>query len=349
MEALKVAEGAESRASNPVQAGGSPPLRNVHAPLCETLPRWLAAPPERPPEWPAETWALWREAAMVHGVAPLLWLRVSGLEGWADSSCGAWLADQHAWNARRIARLHAELAEVLSLFAEAEVPILPVKGSVLGALHYPDPAARPMADLDLLLREEDSAAGDGLFGRLGYEKTFTGWKHARFSRPGARDIADPHREHPDNPRQLEVHPRCRERVRDEVIDLTDAMWDAARPGALLGVATRLPDPGVHWLYLLVHATHHVLLNTFRLVQLRDLELLAPSVSDPEALLREVEPRATYPALALLERYAPSERGGALLALQRGRLAGDHARWAAWADGLDLFEVCHLNPVPWRAD
>ncbi|HEY0783754.1 MAG TPA: nucleotidyltransferase family protein [Thermoanaerobaculia bacterium] len=318
--------------------------RETYAPLCETLPRWLAEPPAEPPDWPAECWALWRETAQVHGVAPILWLRLRDRDAWADSREGAWLADQHDWNGRRVARLHGELAEVLRLFAAEGVPILPVKGAVLGALRYEDAAARPMADLDLLLREEHSAAGEALFARLGYAKTFTGWKHARFSRPGSDRIVDREREHPDNPRQLEVHPRCRERLRDDVIDLTDAMWSAARPGTLLGEATLLPGDDVHWLYLLVHATHHVLQGNCRLLQLCDLERLAGRLSDPEPLLASVDARATYPAQALLERYAPSERGAALRAVQRERLP---AAYAEWADGLDLFEVCHLHEAPWR--
>ena len=319
--------------------------REVYTPLCETLASWLASPPERPPEWPGETWDAWRQAARVHGVAPLLWLRLRGSPAWAESPAGSWLADQYSWNARRVARLQAELVEVLRAFATAGVPILPVKGAVLAACYYEDAAARPMADLDLVLREECFAAGEELFGGLGYEKVFTGWKHARFVQRGASGIVDPECEHPDNPRQLEVHPHCRERILDEVVDLTDRMWAAARPGELLGVPAWLPDPEVLWLYLLVHATHHVLSNTFRLLQLADLLQLEPLLQQPAASLREVDARATYPVQALLQRYFPSEYRGALLARQRSRVS--HA-FAAWADELDLYEPCHLNPAPWRA-
>jgi hypothetical protein len=311
--------------------------------LCDTLARWAADPsalPSSPPDWPAETWASFREAAQVHGAAPLLWLRVRDLPSWSTAPIGPWLEDQYIWNGRRVDRLQGELAEVLRAFADADVPVLPVKGSVLGATIYEEPAARPMADLDVFLREEHFPAGEELLARIGYEKTFNGWKHARFKKPGSGQVVDREREHPDNPRQLEVHPRCRERILGEVVDLTDRIWAGARRGELFGIPTWLPGPDAAWLHLLIHATHHVMLNNSRLVQLVDLALLTPAVRDPAALLADLDARATYPALALLRRYFAIDLGEAV----RSRVSPG---FAAWADGLDLFSVCYLNHVPWR--
>lgn len=318
------------------------------ASACEDLASWILAPPEHPPELPEEDQECFREAARVHGTAPLLWLRVRDRPAWVESALGAWLADQHLWNGRRVARLQEELREILTAFSTAGVPLLPLKGSVLAALYYEEPAARPMADIDVLLPPEHQEAGEALLAGLGYEKIFSGWKHARFTPPGARpgsqEIVDRTREHPDNPRLLEVHPRCRERLRDEVVDLTDIVLGTARPGPILGVTSLLPDPDAFWLYLLVHGTHHVLLNNFRLIQLVDLVRLEPFLREADQLAETVDPRAVYPALTLLERYFPGERTGALRARLRERLPSGYA---TWADGLDLFTVCHLNPVPWR--
>lgn len=314
------------------------------APACEDLARWIADPPERPPELSEEDQESFREAARVHGAAPLLWLRVRDRPMWAESPLGAWLADQHLWNGRRVARLQGALREILAAFSAAGVPLLPLKGSVLAALYYEDAAARPMADIDVLLPPEHQEAGEALLAGLGYEKIFSGWKHARFARPGSQEIVDRTREHPDNPRLLEVHPRCRERLRDEVVDLTELVLGTARPGEILGVPSLLPGPDAFWLYLLVHGTHHVLLNNFRLIQLVDLVRLEPFLREADALAETVDPRAVYPALALLERYVPSERTGALRDRLRERLPSGYTEWA---DALDLFTVCHLNPVPWR--
>ena len=323
----------------PISRGGGFPD------LCDTLACWIAAPspPPSPPDWPEETWASFRQAAQVHGAAPLLWLRVRALPSWSGAPIGAWLADQYSWNARRVARLQGELAEILQVFAEADVPILPVKGAVLAATVYDDPAARPMADLDVLLREEHFPAGEELLGRIGYAKTFHGWKHARFARPGSGGIVDREREHPDNPRQLEVHPRCRERILGEVVDITDRMWADARRGELLGIPAWLPGADAAWLHLLIHATHHVMMNNFRLVQLLDLARLFPGVRAPGALLAEVDARTTYPSLALLRRYFSRSFAVDLIDAVRPQVPPG---FAAWADGLDLFSICHLNPVPW---
>lgn len=320
----------------------------LFASACEELARWMVDPPERPPERPAEEEERFREAARVHGAAPLLWLRLRDRSTWRESAIGAWLADQHLWNGRRVDRLQGELREILLAFAAAGVPILPLKGSVLASLYYEEPAARPMADLDVLLLSDHQEAGEALLAGLGFEKIFNGWKHARFARPGSGGIADPAREHPDNPRLLEVHPRCRERIRDTVVDLTETLHGTARRGELLGAPSLLPDADAFWLHLLVHATHHVLLNTFRLIQLADLIRLEPFLRRPEELVEAVDPRATYPALALLERYFPGERSGGLRARLRERLARESAGYVSWADGLDLWTVCYLNPAPWRA-
>lgn len=315
---------------------------------CEDLARWIADPPEHPPALSEGEQERFREAAQVHGAAPLLWLRVRDLAAWTESALGAWLADQHLWNGRRVARLQEELREILATFSAAGVPLLPLKGSVLAALYYEEAAARPMADLDVLLPSEHQEAGEALLAGLGYEKIFSGWKHARFippgARPGSQEVVDRTREHPDNPRLLEVHPRCRERLRDEVVDLTEAVLGTARFGPILGTTSLLPDPDAFWLYLLVHGTHHVLLNNFRLIQLVDLVRLEPFLREADALAGTVDPRAVYPALALLERTFPGERTGALRARLRERLPSGYAEWA---DRLDLFTVCHLNPVPWR--
>src|SRR5262249_7792688 len=80
---------------------------------------------------------------------------------------------------------------------------------------------------------------------------------------------------------------------------------------LLGEPAWLPAAPAHWLYLLVHATHHIRINRCRFVQLVDLLLLEPEL--PAAGVVTAEPaaaaaamaRALYPPLALLARYAPA--------------------------------------------
>ncbi|HSL83422.1 MAG TPA: nucleotidyltransferase family protein, partial [Thermoanaerobaculia bacterium] len=145
---------------------------------CEALARGVAGPAGA--GLPARAalngdGAAFRQACQVHGVAPLLHLRLTGQgagDGAAPEDLAAWLAHQYRQNRERIARMLGELGEVLALFDREGVPLMPMKGAVLLPLHYDDPGARPMNDLDLLLPPEHWEAGHELLGRLGYERTF---------------------------------------------------------------------------------------------------------------------------------------------------------------------------------
>jgi hypothetical protein len=330
------------------------------AALCDLLAAWVAAPPARPPLCQEADWRRFRVAAGVHGVAPLLGRRVGGEAGWQGSAAGDWLGDQYAANCRRVERLHLELRAVLARFAAAGVPLMPLKGAVLGVLCYADSGERPMADLDLLVHRHDLDRAVALLGELGYEEVSGGRKHLKLARAAAREIVDAGREHPDNPRWIELHPACCEWLDDEQIELTDCIWATASEAWLLGEPAWLPGPSAHWIYLLVHGSHHILINRFRLVQLLDLLRLEPHLpagDAPDGLLTTLASpevpaailRAVYPPLALLERYFPADaadasgRGG-LRRDMRERLAPG---FAAWADDLDLYHACYLHPAPWR--
>ncbi len=366
-------------------AGGEPPPGAAGdagrlAWMCERLAVWVVAPPPQPPPaWPAAAWEDFRAATQVHGVGPLLGRRLGDRQPWSQAA--AWLGAEHAANRLRVERLHQDLRAILARFAAADVPLMPLKGAVLGPLYYSDPAERPMADLDLLVRAETLAQSAQLLVDIGYEVVFEGRKHVKLAPRGGRrrpvsdaggasdgDVGadaggspgpgpgdhEAAGEHPDNPRWVELHPACGEWLGDERIDLTGPIWAGARRQPLLGEPAWLPDPATHWLYLLVHATHHILINRFRLIQLLDLLLLCPTDLLGAAL--QVEPpaaaaamaRALYPPLALLQRYFPAGATAAATALRQDLRARLAPGYAAWADGLDLFQACYLDAAPWRA-
>jgi hypothetical protein len=336
--------------------------------LCDVLAAWVDEPPARPPSWLAARAEEFRDAARVHGVAPLLAGQIAARAAreewgaWRATAVGAWLADQHEMSRRRSERLRADLRAVLAAFAGGGVPVMPLKGMALAAL-YADPAARPMADLDLLVRAADLESGIAILGGLGYEPVFAGRKHVKLARPSDREVLDEGCEHPDNPRPIELHPACGEWLDEERVELSSLLWAAARPGELAGAPCWLPDAAAHWLYLLVHASHHLLINRFRLLQLLDLRLLGPAALGGGAaaqLLAECErdggngggalARAAYAPLALLDRYDPSPARRAERAPLRQALGLRLPRgFVAWADGLDLYEVSYLHAAPWRAE
>lgn len=63
-----------------------------------------------------------------------------------------------------------ELGRLLRRFEDEGVPVIPLKGPVLGETLYPDPALRPFSDLDLLIRQETLLPVDGLLQGMGYRR-----------------------------------------------------------------------------------------------------------------------------------------------------------------------------------
>jgi hypothetical protein len=64
----------------------------------------------------------------------------------------------------------AELARVLRGCRAAGLPVIVLKGPALAETVYPEPALRPFADLDLLVRPEDRLAMDALLRDLGHRR-----------------------------------------------------------------------------------------------------------------------------------------------------------------------------------
>ncbi|GAB4454592.1 MAG: nucleotidyltransferase family protein [Anaerolineae bacterium] len=309
--------------------------------ICATMARWLTGAPPAAPGWSAESWDTLRRAARVHGIAPLLHEQLAATN-WLDGSQRAWLAEQRTFNAQRVARMQAELAAILALFAGHNLPVMPLKGAILAATAYPDPGLRPMADLDLLVRPADFERAAALLAQLGYRPTVAHWKHTEFCRPDNLAVVSKEVEHPDNPRRVELHAHCRESFGGPTVEITQLMWRHAAPGELLGQPALLPEAGALWLHLLIHASYHFWQGRGRLVQLLDLRLLTPRVSDPARWLAAVDGRATFPALSLLQQTLPGSIAPELVAAQQKRVS---PRFAAWANTLNLVNASYLNLNP----
>lgn len=311
------------------------------ASVCATLADWLTTDQPQNPHWSAAAWQTFQLASRVHGVAPLLRKKLAAVP-WLDEFGQTWLDEQYQLNGQRLARMQTELQEILALFNRRQIPLLPLKGSVLAPLYYPDPAMRPMADLDVLIRPADFAASARLLVELGYRQETVHWKHTEFCKPDNRRVVSTTGEHPDNPRKLELHLHCRETFGGPTVELTELMWANAAPGTLLGQPALLPRPEALWLHLLVHATYHMWQGKGRLIHLYDLARLVPHLDNPQPWLEAVDGRFTYPALALLKKYFPAAVEDSLLAAQHPCVS---ASFRQWVDSLDLVNTSHLNPQP----
>jgi hypothetical protein len=309
--------------------------------LCDTLAGWLVEPDPANPVWSPDSWTQFQFASLVLGVGPLLHQKLAGVD-WVEPATKTWLAQQYEFNSQRLTKIQAELKAILACFTANGVAVMPLKGSILSVEYYPEPGLRPMADIDLLIQPADAERSSTLLQKLGYEPEATHWKHTEFSKPDNRAIASRTGEHPDNPRRVELHLHCRESFGGPTIDLTAFMWQTAAEGRLLGEVAMLPAVEALWLHVLVHAGYHIWQGKGRLIYLIDLCRLRPHLADPEAVVQQVDARATYPALALLKRYFPQTISDQLLAAQHKRLSPAFRRWA---ESLDLVTASYLNPNP----
>jgi hypothetical protein len=199
-----------------------------------------------------------------------------------------------------------------------------------------------MADLDLLVQPADAAKASRLLTQLGYQPGTVHWKHTEFSKPDNHTVVSPLVEHPDNPRNVELHLHCRETFGGPTIELTSLMWQNARPENLLGQPVMLPTADALWLHLLVHSTYHLWQGRGRLIYLADLVQVRPYLAQIDDLLMAIDARYTYPTLALLDRYFPNTLDCDLTAQHRQRVS---ASFGHWVDGLNLVNSSCLNPQP----
>src|SRR3546814_13507435 len=62
----------------------------------------------------------------------------------------------------------------------AGLAVVPLKGVALHALELYAPGERPMADIDLLVREGDAGMAVAMLQGLGYVESYAQWKHRVF-------------------------------------------------------------------------------------------------------------------------------------------------------------------------
>lgn len=108
--------------------------------------------------------------ARQHRLEPLLGMRLE-----EDPRCfPAAVADRLRERRREQAvaglRAAAELMRLRSLFAEAAIPFLALKGAYLGQAVYPRPELRPLRDLDILVDRGQAVAAWRLLDKQGYSQ-----------------------------------------------------------------------------------------------------------------------------------------------------------------------------------
>jgi hypothetical protein len=277
-------------------------LQRTLSKTTELLATELGRPGKMAPQWSEAEWAVARAVAAIHGVSPLLGraLRWQGPESWSR-----FLEAQTAHTAQRFLRIERLLRLIDGRAREAAIPVVPLKGAALHALGIYAAGERPMADIDLLVREEQSPGFAELLAALGFTETYRTWKHRVFARG---DDGEPAAlgEHVDNGIKIELHCRVAEALPRRLVDATASVLpESLQPGF-----NAYPSRGALMLHLLLHAAGALVARGARLLQLHDIARLAAGMSAAEwadLLLRggrtaECSLWWAFPPLALVHRY-----------------------------------------------
>ena len=268
----------------------------------EVLASELCNPTAAAPAWSEAEWAVARAVAAIHGVSPLLadTLRWQGPVAWAR-----FLAEQKAHTAQRFQRIEQLLQHMDRRAYEAGIALVPLKGAALHAMGIYAAGERPMADIDLLVHEQQSRRAIEVFVELGFLETCRTWKHRVFEHSG-HEAPVALGEHARNGIKLELHCRIGEVLPRRAVDVTEIVI----PQSLHPGLNSYPSKAALLIHLLLHAAGALIARSLRLLQLHDIARLSARMMDEdwEELLRRTARAAdgslwwAFPPLALAARY-----------------------------------------------
>jgi len=155
-----------------------------------------------------------------------------------------WFRVQYYDTVARNLALLQELRELLGWLADAEIPVIVLKGPVLA--HFGLGAARIFHDLDILIRDGDLQRVDSILHRHGHRRApgpphdF----HRAYSRPTA-----------SGRRVVEVHFDISDRPRTYRPDIP-GIWDRSRIETIFDLPMRVPDLSDQLLLTIMQLPHH---------------------------------------------------------------------------------------------
>lgn len=280
-----------------------PPLTTVKTGLraaTEALAMELARPGTPTPDWDDVQWRLASAVGAAHGISPLLGRRCR----WRHAAWQRFLRDQRTQVECRQRRIATLLASIDAGARARGLPVVALKGSALHAIGLYAPGDRPMADIDLLARDEDAGPAVAMLEALGYVESYAQWKHRVFKPVGAIPVHGLG-EHCDAPVTIELHFRIQERLPVSIADITARIQPAsAQPGLNAYAST-----GALMCHLLLHAAGGICSRSLRLVHLHDIALLcARMTGDDWRELDDCDDGGpawwAVPVLRLVDRYHP---------------------------------------------
>jgi hypothetical protein len=196
------------------------------------------------------------------------------------------LLEEISLSGARARRLKETLGSVVLALRAAGVEVVALKGAVLAFFHYPDPALRPMGDLDLLLTDpRDLARATKALGGAGWRALLDTPRHRVFARPDER-VARPAAEDADNPIRVEIHTSFRLPVLGRVYDASKELRARAESRDLGGTRVNVAAGSALLTHLLFHAAEDFAGNGIRGIQAYDFRLLAKTHGPLEPRISE---------------------------------------------------------------
>ena len=260
----------------------------------EGLAAWREATASTP------DWQALLEAARAERVGPLLAHACERAElpdgPPVPEEVRAALRREHLVTAGKAAILAEAASRLLAAFARAGLPVIALKGLALAETVYPNPALRPMEDLDILVRTGDLPAAVRILTEAGYREAWHGFPDFQQA-DGLVDV--------DLHTALLHEGEIPTRLGAQAI-ATDELWAAAQLATIAGVSGLILSPSHQLLHLCQHLCYHHGLSGL----LRHADILALATRHPEVLAADrLEPlaagrpgrRALFHALSSCER------------------------------------------------
>jgi hypothetical protein len=279
-------------------------LDHVLRTITARLAREVTDPSISSPTWSAFEWGIARAIATMQGVAPLLAVHAN----W--EGCSEWhrfLFAQRNHVTGRHRRIESLLEQIDFRSRQEGVALLALKGAALHAIGIYVAGDRPMADIDLLVRDNDRATAAKLLQDCGFELSFSNWRHELFESQFERRATTGYGEHTNNPIKIELHSSVRERLPVAEVDITQFMFPIS---ARLGL-NPYRSVAALMLHLLLHAASNMRAHALRYIQLIDIGRLAGrfDTADWNALLAMRSNRRSLwwaaAPLILTSRYFPN--------------------------------------------
>ena len=200
------------------------------------------------------SWPLFYELAHAHGLAPLIFhnLRILNMASHAPAAVWRQFEASYYSTLGDNLLLESELFQAAEQLQRCHIDFLLLKGIVLGAMLYPDPALRPSADLDILVPLPQVPAAQQALQNLGYG--LQPGRQLDFQLARSYDIPFVRQSASGQGVLLELHWSLAE---PELFNLDiNALWTRAQPFAYNGHALRSLSPEDILFHLTIHIRKH---------------------------------------------------------------------------------------------